>query len=218
MHAPVHPFFTDENPHGNVRFNFRGAAPNDLAAFAAGFHEAGRVLVRKLASSPGYADYEGYPVLFLYRHALELYLKAIVYRGARYAGLFDERALSTERFYRSHDLVRLLAATREAFRCAGWAGEPDLDNLKSWDDFSALIRTIHGLDPGSYAFRYPMDPHGDPSMPPHLLLNVIAFGRNMDPVLDLLSGAGTGLEDRWDTAAEACYFLQEIAREWRDEP
>jgi hypothetical protein len=39
----------------------------------------------------------------------------------------------------------------------------------------------------------------------------------MDPVLELLAGAASGLDDMWDNAAAACYFLQEIAKEWGNE-
>lgn len=213
----IHPFFEGTSPHGNVRFNFRGVAPNDLAAFAHGYHLAGHALVDKLANAPGYPDYEGYPVLYLYRHALELYMKAILYRGAKYVRLIADQNVNAERFYGSHDLVRLLPAMREIFDRVGWHGDFDLPGLKTWQDFSDLVRSIDSIDHGSYAFRYPMNTRGDPALPHHFVLNVIAFGRNMDGLLDLFSGAASGLDDMWDNAAEGCYFLQEIAKEWRNE-
>ncbi len=67
----MHWVFKSKNPHGNVVFNFSHNAIEDLAHFAKGYHRAGKHLAEKLAASRGYADFDGYPILFLYRHALE---------------------------------------------------------------------------------------------------------------------------------------------------
>jgi hypothetical protein len=211
----IHPFFRGAGPHGNVVFNFRGAAPDDLPAYAEGYHMAGRALVEKLAAAHGYADYEGYPILFLYRHALELNMKALIYRGSKYLGLMTDRNIDAEKFFGSHDLPRFLPPLREIFDHMGWHGDLNLPGLKTWEDFCGIVRAIDELDHGSYSFRYPMNTHGESPLSHHTVLNVIAFGRNMDALLDALNAAAEGIEERWDTAAEACYFLQEIAKEWR---
>ena len=39
----------------------------------------------------------------------------------------------------------------------------------------------------------------------------------MDAVLDLLSGAVTGVQEHLDETAEAMYFLQEVLREPKDD-
>ena len=218
----IHPFFSGSGPHGNVRFNFLRRDPYslpalDLSAYAAGYHRAGRSLVDSLAARNGFADYEGYPILFLYRHALELNMKAFIYRGAMCAGLMDGCSMGAEWIYRSHDLLRLLPALREVFAHVGGSGDFGLPGLNTWEDFCGLVRGIDSLDHGSYAFRYPMDTAGEPSHPHHLVVNVIAFGRNMDPVLDMLNAAVCGLEELWQNAAEACHFLQEVAKEWSEE-
>jgi hypothetical protein len=213
----IHPFFRATNPHGNVRFNFRSAAPEELVAFAMGYHKAGRILVKRLAQAPGYADYDGYPILYLYRHALELYLKSIIYRGGKYIGLMSEHTLNAERFFGSHDLTRLLPAVREVFDHVGWGSDLGIPGLPTWVEFAKLVEAIDSIDHGSYTFRYPMDKRGASALPHHLVLNVVAFGQQMDPVLELLDGAASGLNDKWDNAAEACYFLQEIAKEWGNE-
>ena len=86
----MQPFLGSSDGHGNVVFNFQGSPVGDLSAFAHGYHEAAKVLAERLHAAAGYADYEGYPILFLYRHALELYLKAVVYRGAMLLHLVSE--------------------------------------------------------------------------------------------------------------------------------
>ena len=213
----MHHFFELSRPHGNVVFNFRGRAINDLSAFAAGYHEAGKTLVSKMESAAGYRDYEGYPILFLYRHALELYLKAIVYRGAQLLGLISDEKRNTEKLLTSHKLTQLLPTIEAIFRVAEWEWDFELIGLRSFDDFADLIKEIEKIDPQSYCFRYPVDTTGEAALPQHIVVNVVTFGKKMDSVLELLSGAVTGLQDHWDDTAEVMYLLQEVLNEPMDE-
>jgi hypothetical protein len=188
----MHHFLELNRPHGNVVFNFRGRAINDLSAFAAGYHEAGKTLVSKMESTAGYRDYEGYPILFLYRHALELYLKAIVYRGAQLLGLISDEKANTEKLLTSHKLTRLLPTIEAIFRAVEWEWDFELFGLRSFDDFADLIKEIEKIDPQSYCFRYPVNTAGEAALPQHFVVNVVTFGKKMDSVLELLSGAVTG--------------------------
>jgi hypothetical protein len=213
----MHHFFESNRPHGNVVFNFRGRAINDLSAFAAGYHEAGKTLVSKKESAASYRDYEGYPILFLYRHALELYLKAIVYRGAQLLGLISEEKPHTEKLLTSHKLTRLLPTIEAIFRAVEWEWDFELIGLRSFDDFADLIKEIEKIDPQSYCFRYPVNTTGEAALPQHFVVNVVTFGKKMDSVLELLSGTVTGLQDHWDDTAEVMYLLQEVLKEPKDE-
>lgn len=213
----MHHFFESNRPHGNVVFNFRGRAINDLSAFAAGYHEAGKTLVSKMGSAAGYRDYEGYPILFLYRHALELYLKAIVYRGAQLLGLISEEKPHTKKLLTSHKLTRLLPTIEAIFRAVEWEWDFELIGLRSFDDFADLIKEIEKIDPQSYCFRYPVNTAGEAALPQHFVVNVVTFGKKMDSVLELLSGAVTGLQDHWNDTAEMMYLLQEVLKEPKDE-
>lgn len=188
----MHHFFESNRPHGNVVFNFRGRAINDLSAFAAGYHEAGKTLVSNMESAAGYRDYEGYPILFLYRHALELYLKAIVYRGAQLLGLISDEKPNTEKLLTSHKLTRLLPTIEAIFRAVEWEWDFEVFGLRSFDDFADLIKEIEKIDPQSYCFRYPVNTTGEAALPQHFVVNVVTFGKKMDSVLELLSGAVTG--------------------------
>lgn len=53
-------------------------------------------------------DERALPILFLYRHSLELYLKALVYRAAVVSIAEEELVLAVPRLWREHSLVRLL--------------------------------------------------------------------------------------------------------------
>src|SRR4030095_3076763 len=208
--------FSNQAVLADVVFNFRGRAIDDLSAFAAGYHEAGKTLISKMESAPGYRDYEGYPILFLYRHALELYLKDIVYRGAQLLGLISDEKPNTEKLLTNHKLIRLLPTIEAIFRAVEWKWDFEVSGLKSFDDFADLIREIEKIDPQSYRFRYPVNTTGEAALSKHFVVNVVNFGKKMDSVLDLLSGAVTGLQERWDDTAEVMYLLQEVLKEPKD--
>ncbi len=206
-----HWFFESANPHGNVVFNFTQAPIDALTAFARGYQLAGQALAQRLASATGYADYEGYPILFLYRHALELYLKAIVYRGASLLGLLAKSSPDTSGLLRRHELGRLIPAVRAIFKEMDWDFQGS--SVASFAEFERLVHALDDVDPRSYAFRYPVDTEGAAHLPKHFVVNVIAFARNMDKVLGYLDGAASGIRENWDTAAEAAYELQQLLAE-----
>ncbi len=208
----LHPFFRAQFVHGNVRFNFLSPAINQLWAFAAGYHDAGKALAAKMEASVGYRDYDGYPILFLYRHALELYLKAIVYRGAQLVKLRTNEVLDSAHLLTKHRLSLFLPAVRAILGSMDWRWDFEVSGLRSLDDFEALVRGIEAVDSDSYCFRYPVTKTGDAAHPRHLVINVIAFAKRMDPVLDLFAGAVTGLQEQWELSAEVVYFLQELFR------
>ena len=209
----MHPFFETNHPFGNVVLNFRGRAVNDLSAFAAGYHAAGMILVNKMESSHGYRDYDGYPILYLYRHALELYLKAIVYRGAQLLELISDERIKTDKLWTKHQLAPLLPSIKAIFQALHWEWNFEVSGLKSFDDFCALIKEIEKIDPQSYSFRYPINTRGDALHETHFVMNVIHFGKKMDPLLHLLSGAVTGVEEQWDATADVVYSLRELFKE-----
>ncbi|MFQ5926113.1 MAG: hypothetical protein ACE5MH_01620 [Terriglobia bacterium] len=204
----MHHFFQSTNFHGNVVFNFTGQPILDLTAFALGYHMAGQALAARMAASRGYADYEGYPILFLYRHALELYLKAIVYRAAMLLKLVSEEQVDTRQLFQRHKLVRLLPAIRAIFNEMDWDFEGS--GLASFDDFASFIRDLDSVDPGSYAFRYPVNRSGEAHLPHHFVVNVVSFAQRMDILLRFLEGGATGIEEHWTAAAESRYELQQL--------
>jgi len=68
----MHWVFQSSDMHGSVVFNFQHRPVGDLSAFAHGYHDAAKRLVAEMQRASGYRDFDGYPILFLYRHALDL--------------------------------------------------------------------------------------------------------------------------------------------------
>ena len=67
-------------------FGWRKSPRNEFGVFAKGYHQAARSLSNILLGKPRFSDYEAYPIVFLFRHALELNLKNIIYKGALLSG------------------------------------------------------------------------------------------------------------------------------------
>ena len=65
--------------------SFTNDPKGDFGAFAKGYTLAANRLAASLLEDQRFPDYAAYPVVFLYRHALELSLKHIIYGGVELA-------------------------------------------------------------------------------------------------------------------------------------
>jgi len=191
----------------NVSFHAYERPIVQLAVFALAYREAARALVKRFAAE-GYADYDGYPILYLYRHALELYLKAVVYRGASLLGLLTGSAPETKRLFEHHQFAPLLAPLRTIL--ATMKSDIRGAGFRSFDEFETFLRTLDGLDPGSYTFRYPVNRQGIISTPQRLTINVVAFANVCDPLLDYLEGVVEMIDDHWHSMAKAQSEIQQF--------
>lgn len=210
----MHNFFHPKGHRGRVVFNFIGRPAEELTAFAAGYCQAGHTVAARIAGLPHCPDYEGYPVLFLYRHALELYLKAIVYRGAKLLKLISDEKVDTEKLFGSHGLARLLPAVKAIFKEMQW--NFDGSGLRSLNDFENFIRDLDKLDFRGDAFRYPITTGGNACLPMHFVVNVVEFSERMDLLMNFLEGAAELIRENWRAEAEARYELQQLSAEWQN--
>ena len=70
------------------------------------------------------------------------------------------------------------------------------------------MKGIEEVDPQSYTFRYPTDTKGHAALNHHTIISPVGFASNLDPILELLDGAVTGLTEEFDATAEAKFELQ----------
>jgi len=213
----MHWVFRSSDMHGSVVFNFQHCPVGDLSAFAHGYHDAAKRLVAEMERASGYCDFDGYPILFLYRHALELYMKAIGYRGAHLLRLLERPTVDIRNLFRHHRLSALVPGVRTVFRSLGWLDEFAVSGLSCFKDFDALIRGIEEVDPESYNFRYPVGTKAQGALPHHTVINVITFAKHMDPILDFLAGAVEGLQQEYDALAEAKHEIENVIKSISDE-
>lgn len=206
--------FQSNDPHGNIVVNFRQNPVNDLVAFAMGYHNAAKRLVGSIKTSSGYPDYDGYPIVFLYRQALELYLKAIAYRGICLFDLLDDKIDSTSNLFSDHNLTSLFNIVKEVFVKKGWSWDVDLPGLNCLEDFETVINEFMKIDAGSYSFRYPINTKKKAQSPVHTMINVIKLADIMDTILeDVFDGAALQLDLDYQNIAEAEYEFQKFVDE-----
>ena len=152
----------------------------------------------QLDASP-FADSDVSPVVFMYRHAVELHLKAIVLGDGGNFLATKPDALSVHKTHSVSWLAQFVcqivtAADLEgAFKCAG---------VESLADFKAVIEELNAVDPGSYVFRLPVRAQGQDSAPGRVKVTMLEFARRMDALLELLDSTADALAAEWDMRSE----------------
>jgi hypothetical protein len=160
-----------DNP-GRVVLNWSGDPIRDLEQIAESYQSVAHDRIEVLKSRGRLHagdEFEAYPIVFLYRQALELSLKAIVFAGAVLLQDEGEEPMAIGKVMK-HDLMPLFNEVSRIY--ARWSagdagvwdfGEPD---LRTRGDFEAIVREFDSIDRGSYAFRYSVKTDGEtPSSP-----------------------------------------------------
>lgn len=150
------PFRWPTNSDSLVRQSSKGAtnallaaeAQQRLALMANGYEIAASVLVDQALSNSTLMDFLVYPIVFNYRHFIELRLKGII---ADYGD-----SVGVEPIWDSHSLTHLWNAFAKVLD--GY-GTPDPDEADAV--VAALIDEFSKIDPGSFSFRYPRDRNGE---------------------------------------------------------
>jgi len=197
--------FVSGSPHGNVVLNFMGSPASEFGHYAGAFHDAGKLLVNQIAQSQGYSDLQVCPIVFLYRHALELYLKQIINIGNNILRLSGKEPILEKK---DHKLSQLVPAIKGIFDAVEWEWKLDIDGMANDKDFQKFLEDFERIDPMSFAFRYPTTKKGEATLPEHFVFDVIKFSKKLDPIFDLFDGAVTGLEELWQSGAEAVHEAQ----------
>ena len=118
-HNPRSSVFVTGRSFTNVSLN-HGRPSDEFAAYAGAYHRAGQALFERNFTPETQEDVDVLPMGFLYRHAAELYLKAIVRRGNILLGLNGKLHVFVRQ---THSLTKLLDDIR-----------PIVDFMKwSWD-------------------------------------------------------------------------------------
>ena len=173
--------------------NRHRTATRYLFFHARSFHIATKKLAGMLefGSSP-FAEFDVHPVIFLYRHALELHLKTIILgEGGNFLAVkLDPISISN-----SHSVSWLAQFVCQIVTALGWEKEFRCEGVQTFADFKALVAEVNSADPGSYVFRSPVDPRSQ--------VAVQEFARKTDRLLDLLESTADALAAEWDMRSEA---------------
>jgi len=204
-----HSLFRSGHTYGNVVLNFQDAASGEFGVYARAFHKAGQALFERMFAKSSYNSLEGCPIIFLYRHALELYLKAIMLHGEAILLMNGKTLIWNRSLLQKHSLLPFFPLLKQTFDAVGWTWELHIEGLRTFEEVEELLRDFETIDHASYTFRYPIDKKGNPSVPHHFIVHMPTFCERMDSLLESLEAALMGLEVTEDRMLEAAYYAQE---------
>ncbi len=166
-------FIKGEDWHNNAML---GWTPYPWDLYASGYKDAADVVIAALAAQKAPIDSVIYPLVFLYRQGLELKLKLILPLARRLAGVDGTTALS-------HSLRPLWTELRRHLQQV----DPR-DNDQELIALEDLIWQLDAVDPGSMAFRYPTNKHGEVMLQDLRHVNVRHLSEIMNSVFTMLDG------------------------------
>lgn len=158
--------------------------PNSFTPYAEGYKQAGRALVEEIGLRRGTVDFLVYPIVYLYRHYLELSMKSLIESGNRLLDIDED-------FMDLHDLLALWKECRRILeQIEPPATKADLDAVEE------KVKQLHRVDRDSMPFRYPKGKAKKNQARPNLLppkfqrFNIRHFAEQMEQVAGFFSGAG----------------------------
>lgn len=216
--APMPPRKGEKLFRGDLRDWKNNACLNngDEFAYRQGYRRGAQILVRAVQESECDQDFLVYPIVFLYRHHIELVLKRII----KQAPYIIERTLTKAEINHLgphrldmlwQDFKPMAAAISKA---AGW-NDLVQEDVEGIDDY---IRQIFEVDPSSYSLRYAHSKQGSPSLPKELThINLRHFGELMERLANYLYGLEAAISDLGDKKHEMeAEMASEIADYYSD--
>ena len=178
----------------------------DFGVFAKGYTLAANRLAGFLLEAPRFSDYEAYPVVFLYRHALELSLKHIIYSSVKLAA-FKYLDDIHHGLQNSHCLRRLARIVEDILAILF----PEDESLRQ--AIAMVTETCHefsDIDPRSDGYRYPIDSKGQHSTKRHQRVNLRAVVDRMSSVLEDLDTIHFGLNIETEVAQKVYEAVESL--------
>jgi len=191
-----HLFVDNGRPHGTVVLNWHGTSERDFTEFAEAFHVVAKESVATLRKKPQFGldgnpseDFLAYPIVFLYRHALELYMKAVLLVGAPMLSIKGQQEVNRQTLLKTHSLDILAGELERIFEVYGWEWDFDTPHFHTLENFRAVIAEFQGVDARSDAFRYPFDTKGSVLLGPYFRFNIFELCDVLDELFPVLEGA-----------------------------
>jgi len=184
----------------NRTLNQRNVHDQDLWLHARSFHTAAKKLAEALESDSGpFIEFAACPVVFMYRHALELHLKAIVLgEGGNFLVTKPDR-LSIQK---THSVSWLAQFVVQIVTVLQWEKEFKCEGIENLDGFKAAVQEVNSVDPGSYSVHLPVTTEAQDSAQGQAKSTIRNFAHRMDALLELLNATADALAAEWDMRSE----------------
>jgi hypothetical protein len=155
-----------------------------IGPYTAGYLDAAKLLARIVIFSGRGMDTLVYPIIYLYRHYLEIELKSLIKCGIDVTGTSTDDKV--KEILGSHNLMKLWNGFKPFFEKISGHNQDFGDVRKGME---AYISQIHQIDPESFAFRY--DRSRDlktRNLEGVEQINILHFCQTMEKLTDLLVG------------------------------
>ncbi len=192
----------------NIVSSFSDNPKYDFGIYAKGYRKAAKSLSDKLYAQNSYADYEGYPIVFLYRHSFELNLKNIIYSGIRLLSLKKREMICDSKFYNNHNLNTLAKVGVEILTTLF---KNDLALNNEIENMLSIASDYSYLDHNSFSYRYPINTNGDYSTEKNQIINITSLTKIMEGLLDSIEAINFGLDIETDKQEEIFEILSNFS-------
>lgn len=171
-----------DNPSGAAWASEVRSGPEEWYSFASGYKSAADVLADRIERDPWRESRIAAPMLFLYRHSIELHLKSLLVDAGE---LLDE----PQEIPPLHYLQQLWGRVRELLL------RIDPDSAGEWfKRADQIICDFDALDQGSFACRYPVNKANSPSLPPEFRIEAGIVRQMIAELGILLEGASAQID------------------------
>ena len=155
-----------------------------------GYMQAGARLVESARELRADRHAIVYPILFCYRHGLEMAMKWMLTTYGRFAVV--------EEYDKDHQLDKLWRSTRKLIvECGG-----GIDPEGAVDAVEAIVMEFHKLDRTSFSFRYAITKKGDAVELPNFAIDL----ENVRDVMEGVDGFFKGLDGMLDHNTSSGYY------------
>ncbi|MEU1507473.1 hypothetical protein [Kitasatospora sp. NPDC005748] len=155
-----------------------------------GYAKAAEIIVDEVMSTGRGQDTLIYPFAMCWRHYVELHLKTLIELASVY---LDE----PHELLRSHSIEVLWRRARPLLeRSFPGDDQAELDNTER------VLFQLHGMDPSSEGFRYPVRNSGDATLDGVTRIHIRHFHNVMVGIAGLLDAADTGIREMTDRKHE----------------
>lgn len=173
---------------------------NKFFLYSEGYREAGNKLYDYCIENPFFSNSLIYPIIYNYRHFLELRLKELILMGNEYIENDDD-------FPDQHSLTKLWNIYRNKLL-------PQIDTtieIDTLDNVEKLINEFNTIDPKSMSFRYPVTK--SPNRKKSINMPTIDIENFRNVTLKLIYF----FDWQWDMISNYKGFKQELLSEWYGE-
>ncbi|ELY4132877.1 hypothetical protein ACT0XK_003511 [Cronobacter sakazakii] len=181
---------SDSDWHNNACLNYM---PDHATAYTEGYRRAADILIKHIDESGRDQDFLVYPVLFLYRHHIELLIKQIIGLALALTEDPDKHQYKKD----DHNLNTLWPLAQKLLL--------EVDDSYQSSDFRLIkevVKELHNADRRATDFRYARRNDGTRSLEGIHYVNTRRFGEKMGAASDSLDAIDSGLRYLLDQRSE----------------